>query len=867
MSILLIKLKNKTNRLLKNQYLTVPLLAGFISLLIISFIFLLVQITPFGEKNLLFSDVRSQYVPLLTYFKKMILNHNLQLYSFSLSLGDNNISNLAYYLMSPFNFIILLFPNSEIPIGVSIIIILKIACLAVTTTYFLQKHFQTKSLQTSLFGIIFSLSGFVAMNYYNLMWLDTLIILPIVVLGLEKLVYTKSSWLYFFALWLSIVVNFYLAYMVCLFLFFYFLYLLSNKYADIPLRKAIIKHPQIIFRFFIISFLSVGFSCFILLPTVIQMLHSTKSSHFLLRDFLLKKQFGLSFLSQLGIGANNFSNRMNNFHKNLIMIRGPVIFATSYLYILVFSFFFNKKIKRKKRQISFIFLLGLFFSMWFRPTDTIWHLFHHPVGFSFREAFLFIFLLVILACESFLNNPKSLSFPKKIFIPLLLSLVLIIGWINSQFSASKIPYKYLIISLIFVFFSALLLYSKRLNFSVCLYILVIIELMLNFRFSLNQTPFGNQKLYQENYLKESQKLKSIPLSQRLARTEDHDSILKRAYKDKTQGYNEPILFGIHSISYYSSTLNQNTLSALNALGLFSKNPRRISSQGLNPVSEMLAGIKYKTKNEAKMGENPYFVGSGFAIPKSFSKIKMSSKNSLKNQEKILQSLYPINEKYYQSPLILKKNITYQKNYPNTKYPYFNHLFLKVKTNGPLYYEDLSGNSFYSSFIVNGKKISKNIWSRKIHHYLLFKLGNFKKGDIVNINYHAASGFSSTRPKIQSLQLKQFKKVVQLNKRVGFNLLEKPNKFKTKLKGAFNNKSPYKRLYISLPYDTNWQIKVNGKNVNGKKVLGGLLSIPIKSHHKNIIQISYRIPGLKLGILISFISLIFYIFFLKKRTSK
>lgn len=117
---------------------TRPVAAGVLALVIMSMVFTVKGVTPFGSHNLLISDMGGQYLSFFTAYRHALLEHNFQLYSFSQSLGGSAVPTVAYYLLSPFNLLILLFPAASLPTGLSIIIMVKIAMIAVTMTWFLE---------------------------------------------------------------------------------------------------------------------------------------------------------------------------------------------------------------------------------------------------------------------------------------------------------------------------------------------------------------------------------------------------------------------------------------------------------------------------------------------------------------------------------------------------------------------------------------------------------------------------------------------------------------------------------------------------------------------------------------------------------
>lgn len=159
----------------------------FLPFLLLLFLWTLLGLAPFGNNNLLVSDLGTQYMPFLSTFKTFFQGSSFSLYSFSDALGGSILPLSAYYLLSPFNLLVLLFSYEQLPIAILLIITLKISSMGSALFYYLDKTYSRVSLGTLLFSTAYSLCGFVTVYCLNFMWLDALILLPLIVLGLQRL--------------------------------------------------------------------------------------------------------------------------------------------------------------------------------------------------------------------------------------------------------------------------------------------------------------------------------------------------------------------------------------------------------------------------------------------------------------------------------------------------------------------------------------------------------------------------------------------------------------------------------------------------------------------------------------------------------
>jgi len=75
-----------------------------------------------------------------------------------------------------------------------------------------------------IFSTMYALSASAITYGFNYMWLDSLILIPLVVAGLDDIMELKKPVFYVVSLSLVLITNYYMGFMVCIFLFIYFLY-------------------------------------------------------------------------------------------------------------------------------------------------------------------------------------------------------------------------------------------------------------------------------------------------------------------------------------------------------------------------------------------------------------------------------------------------------------------------------------------------------------------------------------------------------------------------------------------------------------------------------------------------------------------
>ena len=166
------------------------ILSFLIPFSIMLIIFIIRDIYPFGDadRSFLHIDMYHQYFPFLVEFYHKLKAGDSLFYSWNTGIGSNFIALYVYYLASPFNWLCVLFPEHLLMEFQSYMVIIKIGLCGLTFTHYLKRHFNTNSASVLLFSVFYALSGYMAAYNWNVMWLDTIVLAPLVILGLELLV-------------------------------------------------------------------------------------------------------------------------------------------------------------------------------------------------------------------------------------------------------------------------------------------------------------------------------------------------------------------------------------------------------------------------------------------------------------------------------------------------------------------------------------------------------------------------------------------------------------------------------------------------------------------------------------------------------
>ena len=199
------------------------LLAFLFPVLIFTLGFALKGVYPFGENSALVVDGVHQYTAFYRELSEQLGKGTGWTWS-AHAMGYNFYGLFCYYLCSPFSFLILLFMKfMYVNEAVTAVILIKAGLCSVSMAWYSGKKYPGRGSMAVSLGCMYALSNFLIGYYSNVMWLDCIMLLPVLAYLIEQLVHTGKWRWYCLVLGYCILTSYYMGFMLCTFAAFYYL--------------------------------------------------------------------------------------------------------------------------------------------------------------------------------------------------------------------------------------------------------------------------------------------------------------------------------------------------------------------------------------------------------------------------------------------------------------------------------------------------------------------------------------------------------------------------------------------------------------------------------------------------------------------
>lgn len=803
-----------------------------LSLLLVLGVYFLLGFAPFGDDTILTGDLNGLYVNYITDMWRRVRQGGL-FYSFSKLCGGSTLGLFAYYMNSPFNLAYLLFPVRAIPYVAQGVFALRTACTGAACCFYLQRHCKSASPLLPVLSLGYSLCAFCVVYNQNIIWMDVVLLAPLVLWAMDELVDKGRHWPLTLLVLACVLLNFYTAWEVCLFTIPYFFY----RWWGTDHPAASLKGR---FGLFAASgALGAGLGAALLVPALLEV-EQSKGGLFEM-EFSLTPNFPLAELPYRLFFGHFFWDDVTGTLPNLYC--GVFCVALGVL-------FFAGPASRRHKLAAGAVLAVMALSFWLYDIDLIWHGFKQPVWFPCRYSFLVSLFLVLLAAKALLAGPPR---PRALALAGLVGALWCAGYVlvsGETFSAFKLA------AAAAVFAGTLAcaaLYghprpSLTRAGAVAFALLVMADMGANTLLALRKfesyTVSGFEQFYDQN-------------TEAVAAIRALDDGDYRIEKNFMRTLNDPMLLGYWGISHYSSTKASSAKELLEALGYINYS---VYGWGSTAVADSLLGIRYlysdgsrpvpghydpvDTDTALTVWENPYalpmaYVGSSDALDVSIA----DSTNTFALQNAMLTGLLPGTP-----DALLPAELTFTDPEQGIL------LTFTAPCDGPCYLA-IPGLEGYTpaDVAVNGTLLGEYFNGDSLGG--VFPLGTFQKGQTVELRL----GFAVSAEARAAIQVYSLDESVLAA--AAAELKDSAPRDCTIREGGHidlmaTGSADADLLVLPFAWEDadHWKLTVNGQPAEAECVFGGFLGVRL-DEGENHVELNYAHPGAAAGAGITALSLL------------
>ncbi len=867
----------------KNRYV---FLTTVLATACIAVIYVIFSVFPFGSITVMRMDLYHQYGPLFAELYDRIVEHKSLLYSWITGGGSSFLGNYLNYLSSPLSFLIFLFDKEDISYAITFIVALKCILSATSFSYYLKKSFNKDNYFLSAFGILYAFSAYFLAYYWNVMWLDAMIMLPLIALGIEKIFKTGDIKLYTVSLVILFFANYYMGYMCCIFAVLYFFVCFINtysndgklnenavykkKYSTKALMNNVFINRGVKFAF--ASIIAALICAITLVPVFMILKNSSATSGTFPQTFK-------SYFDLLDLITSHFAlleTTIRSSGDNVL----PNIYTGILTFILLPLFLVNNKIKLKEKATYVVLIIFFVFCFNNNCAEYIWHAFHFPNDLPYRYSYMYSFIIAVMGYKTILNF-KGIKVKDVAYTGLaIISFVIVC----QKFLTNKMTNSTIYATIIFVALWCgflFLLKNKNAQKKTVSFVLVTFILCETIISSIVGLPLNqDNKNYKENYKTYTDAINYI---------DNKDSGFYRTELCYLNTRMDPAYYGYNGISVFSSMAYESYSQLQSSLGMQSNKVNSYTYNTQTPVYNMMFNIKYLIQTDVSLApssnlykkiyttsdkksnvyESKYNLpiaycvnskiddwvtdeGNPFEIQSDFVKLATGYSNLFKPVE------YNSTDFDAVSGDDVTENGTYWLEKSDSSSNYGTEtVSLSPTIDGNLYLYVKS--SDLKTITVNSEKVS-DITQSMEDAYIL-DLGYHNKGDEVLVSLDASKMESESTSFDFYCYTADDTVVKNMYNSLAGNSLNVESYSDTTIKGTVNAKENC-YLYSSIPYDDGWSVYVDGKKAETFEIGGTLLAIELTpGQHK--IEYKYFPVGFLYGIIISAVTVfglcVFYIY--------
>lgn len=780
--------------------------------------FALKGVYPFGENSALVVDGVHQYT---AFYKELLsqLNKGTGWTWSTHAMGYNFYGLFCYYLCSPFSLLVLLFMKfMYVNEAVTAVILIKAGLCSVSMAWYSGKKYPGRGSMAVSLGCMYALSNFLIGYYSNVMWLDCIMLLPVLAYLIERLVHTGKWMGYCLVLGYCILTSYYMGFMLCTFAGLYYLAELIAAKPDQRPEKVYFS----ILKFAGASVAGAGLAGITLIPGVVAVSRTAAAG-----------EAGTGFAGVYGDIWKQLSALMED---SLAFVKsgeqGDVnLYCGCAVLLFAGIYFLNKEIRTAEKIVTGILIVLYFAGIHITALNLLFHGLHKPVGIPNRFVFILIFLLLKMSCDAWGNVENEST--KRIFAGMIAAegFCIVVGIKSGNIQGLLLTVGVLA-ALFLVMWMERCLCGKLAGHSFCcveirklgslmLAVMILAETGIHGIASITDNGTANRDIYVESEQEVCGLLESANVDQVDYRTAIVNPLVR----------NEEMLYQLNGMSMYSSTNTEEMWNFVKNMG-FENLENRFQYAGSTEVMDMLLGIRYlfcrntRTLHTAykKIGEsqsfdlyeNPRALKSGYMVSDSVLDYAMEGTDPLEVQNRLLSGI--VGKRLYKMQTVTSKTT-----WSGTA---DFDISLKRGEHGYLYIPGTEP----ETVTINGQEQKSDYWNNNF-----LDLGTYDTDTIVHVT--AESGMQEAV--LGTYQESELDAIYGTLSSQQMDLNDGKGSISVKQDGI---------LLLSSFYDPDMQIYVDGKKADAKSIQG-LTGVKL-SAGSHTITMKYQTPGLKEGAVLS-----------------
>lgn len=843
-------------------------------------VYICYSLIPFGDVTILRMDLYHQYGPLFAELYDRVTEFKSFFYSWNTGLGSSFLGNFYNYLCSPISIVMLIFRHENMPEAIATMILLQAALSSASFCYYLKKSHGEHSPVSAAFGVLYSFCGFFIAYYWNLMWLDAMVLFPLMVLGIEKIINERKPALYIFSLAMLLLTSYYMGFMACIFAVLYFLVYYFSRYNISDTTKALcvytdadgdeyvklkdkIRYSSFIsdgFTFALSSIAGAALVAFALVPVyfILQSCSATSGtwpeeikSYFDIFDFIA---------NHLASVTPTIRSSGTDVLPNVYCGIGTVILVPLYL--------FCKRIPIREK-IANVLLLGLlYFSFNLNVLNYIWHAFHFPNDLPYRFSFMYSFVLLTLGYKAFKHITE---FSGKEILGAgiaVLSGIIIIQKIGSK----NVTEPTVIVSLLFVVLYTLIFYlfsTKKYQASAMAVLMLCCVCAESISANTDNYSMDRTKSEYAGDYKEFREVKDA-----LDELEGDDTY--RMELTSLRARMDPAWYNYNGASTFSSMAYEKLANLQEQLGLFGNYINSYTYNAQTPVYNSMMSLKYIVDNNeynpplntnlyehaVSSGKfnayrNKYYLPIAYCVDSGIELWSYDSANPFDVQNDYFYQATGIEDVF--TPLEISDSYFYN----------IDPIIIGLDSGYMNYYKTQSDESGTISFTLTPQtkqnvylfiessgveyvtvSIGYNQYSYNTSREYIYDIGECDAGTPITVEMTVkdTSNSASLNFFAYGLDMDKFESGY---KKLSSGAMSVESFTDTKITGTVNAAEDCV-LYTSIPYDKGWSVTVDGKKVDENDIIAigdALLGVKV-SKGKHTVEFSFTPRGLVIGSLIS-----------------